>query len=90
MSNYPTPTSVAEVFTLIRTALKMTQEELARELGKTKQAISYFENGTNEPDRNTMADWYTSTSEVANVVAREIFIARARQAMCLVSQPRLN
>lgn len=84
------PASVADVIRAFRNALKLTQQELAHELGVSKNFVSIMELGRNEPDRHTLASWYTGESEIAHRIAIEIFIVRSREMLSLGRRASLN
>lgn len=52
---------------LVRTMKKMTQEQLASELGTTRKQVYLWENGLSQPNdytRKKLADWAQQPEEV--------------------------
>lgn len=77
------PESVADVIRAFRSALGLSQRELADILRVSFNFISLMELGRSEPDRDTIAGWLTSESDIAHKIAVEIFIVRSREMLKL-------
>ena len=77
------PETVADVIRAFRSTLGLSQQALADILHVSKNFISLMEQGRNEPDRATIAAWFTSESDIAHQIAKEIFIVRSRQMLAL-------
>lgn len=77
-----TPKTVADVVRAARAKQGMTLREFAEALGVPNfQAVSYWENGANEPGAQRIAEWFNDERQWVHELAVEIFVARYRATL---------
>lgn len=85
----PTPRTVPEVIAASRAEQKLTLEEFAEALGiNSRQNVSNWERGVNEPSGERLASWIHDEREWVSQLAEEIFVARYRQSLkAVIARP---
>lgn len=79
------PRTVAAVISAARTTQDQTLQDFAETLGVTsKQNVSNWERGVNEPDATVVNNWLRDEREWVRELAVEIFVARYRAALIKV------